>query len=314
MSPDIEAAKPDSCEVTKVDVARALRQLGTLLQGRVSLLRAMSVVARDAPNPRLASALASVRQELENGARLASAFSVCPFMSAVALELLSTAEEHGALDTQLPLIADYLLQDAALDEQTALLASSQGRFILRGTEVGLAPWSQDLLPVCRRWFSDPQALLSCGASCTKLFDLLLTAADALPRTSQASVFAVRRLPYERLIGLSWLLDMDYRNRTAELGVLIGETGERGRGCGTEAVRLTLDIAFNLHGLNNVIAVVPEFNTPGIQTAHKAGFREFGRRRRSFHALGRLWDLVCMQCLADEFDSPVLRRASPTNPA
>lgn len=313
MSPDMEAAKPDSCEVTKVDVARALRQLGILLQGRVSLLRAMSVVERATSNPRLASALAFVRQELENGARLASAFSECPFMSAVALELLSTAEEHGALDTQLPLIADYLLQDAALDEQAGLVASMQGRFVLRGTEVGLAPWSQDLLPVCRRWFADSQTLLFCGANCAKLLDSLLTAADTLPRTSPVSAFAVRRLPSERLIGLSWLLDIDYRNRTAELGVLIGEAGERGRGCGTEAVRLTLDTAFNLLGLNNVIAVVPEFNTAGIQTAHKAGFREFGRRRRSFHAFGRLWDLVCLECLADEFDSPVLRRASPANP-
>ena len=298
--------------VTKVDVARALRQLGALLQGRVSLLRAMTVVARDTPNPVLASALASVRQELENGSRLSSAFSECPFMSAVALELLSTAEEHGALDTQLPLIADYLLQDAALDEQAALTASRQGRFIVRGTEVGIAPLSPELVPTCRRWFADAEALLSCGMRSPEVLDELLRTEEEPACASRTAVFAVRRLASDHLVGLSWLVDIDYRNRTAELGVLIGEVGERGKGCGTEAARLTLDIAFNLHGLNSVVAVVPEFNTAGVRTAKKVGFREFGRRRQSYQAVGRLWDLVLMECLAEEFDSSVLRHAVPTD--
>ncbi|MGQ9523319.1 MAG: GNAT family N-acetyltransferase [Armatimonadota bacterium] len=310
----MDKTRPAECDVSQVDVARALRRLGTLLQGRVSLLRAMTVVARDTDNPTLAATLASVRQELENGARLASAFSDCPFMSAVVLELLASAEEQGALDTQLPLIADYLLEDAALEAKAAEAASDQGRFVFRGVEVGLAPQWQDLPVLCRRWFVDPEVALYCGMRTAAALDRLLCAAENPSEGQHTRLFAVQHLASQRLIGISWLMEVDHRNRTAELGVLIGEASQRGKGYGTEAVRLTLDLAFNANGLNSVIAVVPEFNTAGLRTAQKAGFREFGRRRQSFPAAGRLWDLVYMECLAEEFESPVLKRAFPMRTA
>lgn len=52
-------------------------------------------------------------------------------------------------------------------------------------------------------------------------------------------------------------------------------------------------------------IVYTFNLAGTRAYTKAGFREFGRRRRCSRLGQQLWDLVYMECLANEFTSPVL---------
>ena len=42
------------------------------------------------------------------------------------------------------------------------------------------------------------------------------------------------------IGITYLTRLDFRHRTAEFGIMIGETDRRGRGYGTEVARLMLD--------------------------------------------------------------------------
>ena len=51
----------------------------------------------------------------------------------------------------------------------------------------------------------------------------------------------------------------------------------------------------------------EFNLAGRRAYERAGFKEFGRRRQCRWMNGRLWDDVYMDCLATEFESPVLSR-------
>jgi RimJ/RimL family protein N-acetyltransferase len=46
--------------------------------------------------------------------------------------------------------------------------------------------------------------------------------------------------------------------------------------------------------------VAEYNLAGQRAYHKAGFREFGRRRQCRWMGGHLWDDVYMDCLAPEF--------------
>ncbi len=104
-----------------------------------------------------------------------------------------------------------------------------------------------------------------------------------------------------------LMDIDAGNRRAEFGIIIGEPDCRGKGYGTETTRLMLDYAFTARGLQNVMLTVNAYNLAGLRAYEKAGFREFGRRRRCRFMGGRMWDVVYMDALADEFTSPVLGR-------
>jgi RimJ/RimL family protein N-acetyltransferase len=89
--------------------------------------------------------------------------------------------------------------------------------------------------------------------------------------------------------------------------MIGEKECWGKGYGTETTTLMLDYGFTLLGLHNICLSVFSFNERGIRAYTRAGFREIGRRREAICLAGRAHDIVFMDCLASEFQSPALAR-------
>jgi RimJ/RimL family protein N-acetyltransferase len=67
----------------------------------------------------------------------------------------------------------------------------------------------------------------------------------------------------------------------------------------------LDYAFNVLGLHSVGLSVAAFNLAGRRAYEKAGFKECGRFRERLWLAGQMWDEIHMDCLATEFESPVL---------
>lgn len=111
----------------------------------------------------------------------------------------------------------------------------------------------------------------------------------------------------RVVGNCGMFDIAHPHRSAEVGIVIGELDARGRGYGTEAMRLLLDYAFTAAGMDSIMLRVYEFNPAARRCYEKAGFREIGRRRGSRWFNGRFWDDIYMDVLASEFESPVLKR-------
>ena len=97
--------------------------------------------------------------------------------------------------------------------------------------------------------------------------------------------------------------IDWRLSRATFGIAIGAAPRDG--LGTEATRLTLDWAFNMLGLHNVMLTVLPTNTAAIRAYERAGFKRIGLRRDALVCMGGRGDEVLMDTVADEFDSPVL---------
>ena len=85
-----------------------------------------------------------------------------------------------------------------------------------------------------------------------------------------------------------------------LGLFIGEAEQRGKGYGTEAIRLILDYGFNILNLHNVMLLVHADNTNGLMCYKKVGFKEVGRRREARIKGGCYIDLIYMDILSTEF--------------
>jgi len=181
-----------------------------------------------------------------------------------------------------------------------------------GEKVALGPMHRDLLPLITRWSNDLAARRNITVPLPQTLEQR-TAQYERDMTDKNSVdFAVYEraiLPggHPRPIGTVGLFDINYRNGRADFGIFIGETEARGKGYGTEATRLILDYAFIALGLRNVALTVGEWNVAGQRAYAKAGFREYGRRRQCWMMGGRWWDEIAMDCLATEFESPVLGR-------
>lgn len=184
---------------------------------------------------------------------------------------------------------------------------------MEGDLVALGPLRRDLLPLYYRWINNFSTLRTLGAVAPRPTTLEQeTAWFEAEQASGAIGFTIYERATSSPIGNTALHAVDQRNRTATFGILIGEPDARGRGFGTETTRLMLDYAFTALGLHSVMLTCAEFNAAGRRAYEKAGFREFGRRRECRWLAGRLWDDVYMDCLATEFQSPVLAHVFATD--
>jgi RimJ/RimL family protein N-acetyltransferase len=178
---------------------------------------------------------------------------------------------------------------------------------IEGELVALGPLRRDLIPTYLRWMNDFKTVRTLGMPPVPMTLEQETAWFDGAATGESVYFTIYQRASNRPIGNVALHDVDRHHQTAELGILIGEADARGRGYGTEAVRLILDYAFTALGLRNVMLCVFEYNLAGQRAYHKAGFREFGRQREARWFAGRRWDVIFMDCVASEFKSPVLAR-------
>ena len=184
-----------------------------------------------------------------------------------------------------------------------------------GEEVALGPLRRELVPLYQRWMNDLATVDRVGMppGPTTLeaeeawYEGAATTTDYLP-------FTIYARAGWRAVGTCALTGVDHRHGTAEIVIHVGEAGDRGKGYGTEAVRLLLDVAFVALGLHNVMLAVDAANPAARRAYEKAGFKETGRRRQAIRGLVGRSDEIRMDCLASEFTSPVLARVfAPDEP-
>ena len=102
-----------------------------------------------------------------------------------------------------------------------------------------------------------------------------------------------------LLGGCGLHEIDLRNGRAGLGIYLGERAARGKGAGTEAMRLLLDFAFGELRLHRVELEVYEENARARAVYEKLGFVVEGRRRDAIFKGGEYKSPVVMSLLEDE---------------
>lgn len=106
----------------------------------------------------------------------------------------------------------------------------------------------------------------------------------------------------RAIGTCQFIQFDWRNRSAELGIMIGEKSCWNQGYGTETMQLLLEHGFNTLNLHRIWLQVYAKNTRGIRAYEKAGFIHEGKFRQAHYQHGRYYDVHLMSVLKDEWQN------------
>lgn len=114
-------------------------------------------------------------------------------------------------------------------------------------------------------------------------------------------FAIEN-PAGEFIGVCSYTGVDWTNRTCSIGWFIGEDAHRGRGYGTDMIKLMLDICFLEMDMHRVELNVFEYNTDAIRLYERLGFVREGAERRSVYSMGRRWDEIKMSMLRREYDA------------
>src|SRR5579864_2777234 len=104
----------------------------------------------------------------------------------------------------------------------------------------------------------------------------------------------------RPVGSTGIHRIDWLNRHAWTGTVIGEPDEWGKGYGSEVVRLRTRFAFDELNLHRLETESFAENTRMHRALQKAGYREIGRRRSHFFRAGKWQDELLFELLAEEW--------------
>lgn len=113
-------------------------------------------------------------------------------------------------------------------------------------------------------------------------------------------FTIRAREDDRLIGKASVQWIEWANGNGFLRLGIGASENRGKGYGTQAMRMLLRFAFAELNLFRVSAIVPEYNEAALALLKKFSFVQEVCRRKSLERDGRRWDLYIFGLLKEEW--------------
>jgi RimJ/RimL family protein N-acetyltransferase len=113
-------------------------------------------------------------------------------------------------------------------------------------------------------------------------------------------FTIRLREDDRLIGFAAVQHIEWSNGIGQVHLGIGEAAERGKGYGSEALRLVIRFGFGELNLYRLGAMIPEYNPVALHVFKQAGFVEEVRRRQALNRDGRRWDLLHLGLLSTEW--------------
>lgn len=116
-----------------------------------------------------------------------------------------------------------------------------------------------------------------------------------------TVFGIELIQSKKLIGLTFLKNIDNIHRSTEFAIYIGDIEDRGKGYSKEATHKSLSFAFYNLGLNRVFLKVLKRNTVAIKLYEKVGFKTEGTLRESTFKNNCFEDELIMGILKKEFE-------------
>jgi len=177
--------------------------------------------------------------------------------------------------------------------------------VIIGERVRLRAMEKEDLPAFVRWFNDPEVRrnlkivqpLSMGQEEKWYADILTTPVEEHPLCIE-----VKQGENWVFVGNLGFLHINQHDRSAEVGILIGEKQFWNKGYGAEAMRLIVGHGFENLNLNRIYLHVYETNPRGKHSYEKAGFSVDGRLRQARFLEGKYVDVFIMSILNSEWDS------------
>lgn len=98
---------------------------------------------------------------------------------------------------------------------------------------------------------------------------------------------------DKPIGCTYLRDYDKEHNKIEYGVFLGSEEVKGKGIGTEILKLTLLFAFDILGVHKVFARAFSDNPASIKSFLKCGFEKEAHLKDEVYVNGQYRDIVLL---------------------
>lgn len=173
---------------------------------------------------------------------------------------------------------------------------------LSGKKVNLRPYEKEKdLKNLVKWANDPDSrqFISTNAQFPMTFEreeelLKKKAQDKLNCFLIIETLACAPIGWIAIDGIDWV------NRTASTGTLIGEKAHRGKGYGTDAKMILLHYAFNTLNLRKLNSTAHDFNKRSLAYNAKCGYKVEGIRKKQYFRNGKYNDEIIISVFQADF--------------
>lgn len=159
------------------------------------------------------------------------------------------------------------------------------------------------LEVLQKWANDPEIQSMLGG-----WHFPVSGRDqrqwfeTLSLNSPNQRFAIEMVGYG-LIGTANLVAIDWQNRTAFHGMLIGDKQWRGKGLAQDSVMTLMRYAFDELGLYRIDTDIIEYNKESIRLyIDRCGWKKEGVRKDWYFRKGKRWDKILVGMTKPDYDA------------
>lgn len=130
--------------------------------------------------------------------------------------------------------------------------------------------------------------------------------ESSEKNTENRTFNIVNLEDDKLVGTVGLEHINWVERSAILGIFIGDDDFRSNGYGTEAIRLLLEYGFKYLNLHSIRLDLLSVNERAHKCYLKCGFKDSGKSREEIFLNGKYYDKLHMDILENEFEGDYIR--------
>lgn len=171
--------------------------------------------------------------------------------------------------------------------------------MIKSKRVTLRPIERDDLPRYVTWLNDPEVSHHLRLYLPLNLDDETDWYEQQRKDNTTQNFAIVNEQNEP-IGSIGLIHINHREQNAELGIVIGDKTQWGKGYCREAVQLLLDFAFAELNLHRIYLYVDVSHAHAIRCYLKCGFVDEGHLRDAVYHRGHFEDQLIMSVLRSEY--------------
>ena len=173
---------------------------------------------------------------------------------------------------------------------------------IEGKKIILRAIEENDLPLLHKWANDPKTQDIIGnIHFPSSFEYQKKWFSGLQNDSLNQRFAIESKD-SGLIGISSIMNIDWKNNHAWHGIVLGDVDIRGKGYGIDTVMATMRYAFDEMHLERLDGSIIEYNKTSFSFyCDKLGWKVEGTRRNYYYRKGRYWDQIVVGITRKDYE-------------
>jgi RimJ/RimL family protein N-acetyltransferase len=170
-----------------------------------------------------------------------------------------------------------------------------------GKKITLRAIEEEDLPTLHKWANDPSTQDIIGnIHFPSSLNYQKTWLERL-QTDKLNQRLAIETPDLGIIGISSIMNIDWRNRHAWHGIVLGDKDIRGKGYGVDTVMTTMRYAFEEMNLERLDGSIIEYNTISYSMyCNKLGWKEEGKKKNYYFRKGKYWDQIIVGITKEDY--------------